>query len=112
MRYRSSTSVVSPRHGFSTRRRLAATDADDLLDLVPVAVMEMVRGPDGRHRIAYFNRGASIAWKNKAGDWTDAKGKAQGTVPFAQAPLTNQGAITHLGKFTAGGGGGSLRGPH
>jgi PAS domain S-box-containing protein len=59
MRYRSSTSLVSPRHGFSTRRRLAATDADDLLDLVPVAVMEMVRGPDGRHRIAYFNRGAT-----------------------------------------------------
>jgi PAS domain S-box-containing protein len=59
MRYRSSTSLVSPRHRFSTRRRLAATDADELLDLVPVAVIEMVRGPDGRDRIAYFNRGAT-----------------------------------------------------
>ena len=59
MRNRSSTSVVSPRHRFSTRRRLAATDADELLDLVPVAVIEIVPGPDGRHRIAYFNRGAT-----------------------------------------------------
>ena len=59
MRNRSSTSVVSPRHHFSTRRRLAATDADELLDLVPVAVIEIVPGPDGRHRIAYFNRGAT-----------------------------------------------------
>jgi len=59
MPYRPSTSVVSPRHGFSTRRRLPAADAAELLDLVPVAVMEMVRGPDGRHRIAYFNHGAT-----------------------------------------------------
>jgi PAS domain S-box-containing protein len=59
MRDRSRTSVFSSRPRPPSHNREAATNAHQLLDLVPVAVIEMVRGSDGRDRIAYFNRGAT-----------------------------------------------------
>jgi len=31
----------------------------------------------------YFNIGAQMAWKNKGGDWIDARGEEQGQQPFA-----------------------------
>lgn len=35
----------------------------------------------------YFNRGAQIRWRHRLGDWKDARGEEQGSVPFATATV-------------------------
>ena len=40
-------------------------------------------GADGA-TCEYFNLGARIAWRQKQGDWRDASGTAQGSVPYSQ----------------------------
>lgn len=46
-------------------------------------------GPDGA-TCNFFNLGAKVAWKNKAGDWTDAKLQAQGNKPFSTVVLSDR----------------------
>jgi hypothetical protein len=57
---------------------------------------------DGPTR-TYFNKHLQLQWKHRnVGDWTDAKGTPQGTVPFAQITFTTIGRhsidLTALGK--------------
>ena len=42
----------------------------------------------------YYNRAGLLEWKNKLGDWHDAKGVAQGNEPYAKAVVTAE----HKGK--------------
>jgi hypothetical protein len=35
----------------------------------------------------YYNRGAQLPWRNRAGDWRDADGVEQGIKPFAVAAI-------------------------
>ena len=37
----------------------------------------------------FYNRGGSLRWKNKMGDWMDAGGVAQGSAAFAVATVTD-----------------------
>ena len=46
-------------------------------------------GPDGV-TCDYFNRGAQVAWKHRAGDWVDANKRGQGMTPFSKVALTDR----------------------
>src|SRR5688572_3375777 len=35
----------------------------------------------------YYNSAASLPWKNRMGDWRDAKDQEQGDVPYARAEI-------------------------
>lgn len=39
----------------------------------------------------YFNQGVRIQWVHRAGDWLDANGAEQGSVPFAQLAVADSG---------------------
>ena len=45
-------------------------------------------GADGASR-DYYNRAARLEWRNRMGDWCDAKGDAQGKIPHATAKLVD-----------------------
>jgi hypothetical protein len=47
---------------------------------------QLYDGPDGA-TCKYFNAGAWIPWRHPLGDWRDARGEAQGEIPFAKAVI-------------------------
>lgn len=51
---------------------------------------DWVEGDDSRKEGAtkdYYNLSAGLSWKNSLGDWTDANGTAQGTLPISSAKV-------------------------
>jgi len=49
---------------------------------------EGARGDDGATR-DFYNRAATLRWRQLLGDWRDAEGKAQGDAPFGEAELVD-----------------------
>lgn len=58
--------------------------------------MRLYDGPDGA-TCRYFNSGARFPWRHPLGDWRDATGQSQGTVPYDRASIKNDraGDVVH-----------------
>ena len=81
-----------PRHYWIRRVAVGLSALSCFTRVARSAPGDWAEGTPGRADGAsrdYYNRAARLEWRNRLGDWRDAKGVAQGNAPYATAKLTD-----------------------